>query len=174
MSQKPEIFIFATAATTSLEIPKLVQAVVEAGWTSYTITTPNLEMVLPPQQIHNIPGNHPILHYGQPPLDIFPFGTMLVAPCTFNTFNKLALGIADNLAMAMLADAIGAGCSTFIAPSMNYGLWKHPQVKESMERLQDWGCQIIQPQVQDNFAMATIDDIFTHLYKHFAFTNGTN
>ncbi|MDF5721285.1 MAG: flavoprotein [Rhizonema sp. PD37] len=174
MSQKQEIFIFATAATTSHQIPKLVQAVIEAGWTSYTITTPNLEMILPPQQIHDIPGNQPIFHYGQPPLDIFPFGTMLVAPCTFNTFNKLALGIADNLAMAMLADAIGTGCSTFIAPSMTYGLWNHPQVKESKERLQDWGCHIIQPQVQDNFAMAAIDDILTHLYKHFALTNKTS
>ena len=42
------------------------------------------------------PGAHWVPGYGHAPLDIFPFGTMLVAPCTFNTLNKLSHGIADH------------------------------------------------------------------------------
>jgi phosphopantothenoylcysteine decarboxylase/phosphopantothenate--cysteine ligase len=89
---------------------------------------------------------------------------MLVAPCTFNTFNKLAHGIADNLATSMIADALGAGCPIFIVPAMNHGLWNHPQTRESLQRLTAWGCHIIMPQITDTqVTMAPIADILARL-----------
>lgn len=81
-----------------------------------------MSSVLPPNDIYSVLGSLAVRYYMDPPLDIFPFGTMLVATCTFNTFNKLALGLADNLATSMIADALGTNCPIFIAPSMNYGL----------------------------------------------------
>ncbi len=104
-----------------------------------------MSSVLPPDEIYNVPGAHAIRDYREPPLNIFPFGTMLVAPCTFNTFNKLALGLADNLATSMVADALGAECPVFIVPAMSFGLWNHSQTRISEAKLKEWGCTIIPP-----------------------------
>ncbi len=38
-----------------------------------------------------------------------PDGLALVAPCSFNSLNKLAAGIADNLALSTVADLLGRG-----------------------------------------------------------------
>ena len=115
-----------------------------------------------------MPGSHGIRDYKSPPLEEFPFGTMLVAPCTFNTLNKLALGLADNLTTSMVADALGAMCPISFAPSMNYGLWNHPQTRISEAKLEDWDCTIIPPQTDGKIGtMATIADILEVLHKHF-------
>jgi hypothetical protein len=126
-------------------VPELIGALAAKHYTVYSVLTPNVGQVTPPAPLMDVPGNHWIRAYEQEPLDRFPFGTTLVAPCTFNTFNKIALGLADNLATSMIADALGAGCRTLIAPSMNHGLWSHPQTRSSLARLESWGCEIILP-----------------------------
>jgi hypothetical protein len=164
----PALFIVVTGAGVCRDIGGLIGQAVAAGWTTYTLATPNVNLVTPADRLLDIPGSHPIRDYGQPPLDLFPFGTMLVAPCTFNTFNKLAHGIADNLATAMLADALGAGCPIIIAPAMNHGLWKHPQTRASAQRLAAWGCTVIPPQIgAGQVVMASHSAIMAHLHAHF-------
>lgn len=156
------LFLFVTAAGSAPLAADLVRGALADGWKTNTVLTPNVSMVLPPEQIHNIPGNNGIRQYGG--LDYFPIGTMLVAPCTFNTLNKLALGIADNLATAMIADAIGAGCPVYIAPSLNAGLWNHPQTALSLQRLSNWGCICIPPVVGDGVVtMAPVEVILERI-----------
>jgi phosphopantothenoylcysteine synthetase/decarboxylase len=169
MQDQPTLFIFGTAAGICRQIGVLISGSIAEGWQTYTVATPNVARIVAPDHLFAQPGNHWISDYEQPPLDVFPFGTMLVAPCTFNTFNKLAHGIADNLATSMLADALGAGCPIFIAPSMNPGLWNHPQTHESYQRLTSWGCTIIDPQISDTqVIMAPIADMLSRLREHFA------
>ncbi|MFL5805958.1 MAG: flavoprotein, partial [Roseiflexaceae bacterium] len=134
MRDQRTLFIFVTAAGTCRQIGELISGSIAAGWRTYTVATSNVAKIVAPAELFAQPGVHWISDYEQPPLDVFPFGTMLVAPCTFNTFNKLAHGIADTLATSMVADALGAGCPVFIAPSMNPGLWNHPQTRESHQR----------------------------------------
>lgn len=161
------LFLFVTGAGTSRTADDLVRGALDAGWTTYTVATPNVERIVDPVNIFDVPGNRWISDYEQPPLDVFPFGTMLVAPCTFNTFNKLAHGIADTLATSMIADALGAGCPVFVAPSMNHGLWNHPQRAASMQRLTEWGCHVIEPQITEtSVTMAPIDTILQTLETH--------
>ena len=139
------IFHFITGAGSCRRAPDIARALIAEGLTFYSVTTPNVSMVLPPEDLMDVPGNNWVRDYGDPPLDVFPFGTMLVAPCTFNTLNKLTAGIADNLATAMLGDAIGAGCPVVVAPGMNKGQWSNPRVAESVATLQHWGCSIVPP-----------------------------
>jgi hypothetical protein len=168
MHEQPSLFIFVTASGKCREIGELISNSIAAGWRTYTVATPNVAEIVAPDQLFVQPGVHWISGYEQPPLDVFPFGTMLVAPCTFNTFNKLAHGIADTLATSMIADALGAGCPIFIAPSMNPGLWNHPQTRVSHQRLTTWGCSIIEPQISETqVVMAPIATIFSRLEQHF-------
>lgn len=155
-----DLFLFVTAAGTCIQVPDLIRQLVVQGFTLYSVLTPNVSEVTAPAPLMEVPGNHWIHAYQQKPLDSYPFGTLLVAPCTFNTLNKIALGLADNLATAMIADGIGAGNRVVIAPSMNRGLWFHPQTAQSMERLQSWGCEIVSPQITEvQVTMADIEDI---------------
>ena len=132
----------------------------------YSVLTPNVAQVTQPALLMDVPGNQWIHAYLQDPLDRYPFGTMVVAPCTFNSFNKIALGLADNLATAMIADGLGAGNRLIIAPSMNHGLWSHPQTKMSLQRFQDWGVEVILPTIKGRqVTMAPLTDIVQAVLK---------
>lgn len=147
MSDDDALFVFVTGAGSCVSVPTLLRALVAQGFTVYSVLTPNVAQVTAPAPLMEVPGNHWIHTYQQTPLERYPFGTLLVAPCTFNTFNKIALGLADNLATAMIADGLGAGNRVIIAPAMNRGLWAHPQTKASRARLESWGCEIVPPTI---------------------------
>lgn len=160
MSDERAIFLFVTAAGACVQTPAIIRGLLAHNFTVYSVLTPNVAQVTAPAPLLEIPGNHWIHAYQQSPLERYPFGTLLVAPCTFNTFNKIALGLADNLATAMIADGLGAGCRVIIAPAMNRGLWAHPQTKLSLERLQSWGCTIVPPQIREGqVTMAPVAEI---------------
>lgn len=160
MNEDKTICLFVTGAGTCVQAPKIIRGLLAQDFTVYSILTPNVAQVTAPAPLMEIPGNHWIHAYQQSPLERYPFGTLLVAPCTFNTFNKLALGLADNLATAMIADGLGARYPVIIAPSMNRGLWTHPQTKLSLKRLESWGCHIIPPVITDEqVTMASVEDI---------------
>jgi flavoprotein len=156
MADDAALFLFVTGAARCVQAPELIRALVAQGFTVYSVLTPNVA----------VPGNHWIHAYQQAPLERYPFGTLLVAPCTFNTFNKIALGLADNLATAMIADGLGAGQRVLIAPSMNRGLWAHPQTVASLARLQSWNCEIVPPTVTaDKVTMAPVAEVVTAVVR---------
>lgn len=166
MTDSNALFLFATGAGSVGEVPDMIRTFVDRGLTVYSVLTPNVSLVKPPATLMEVEGNHWVHEYRQDPLDRFPFGTMLVAPCTFNTFNKIALGLADNLATSMIADGLGAGCPVVIAPAMNHGLWAHPQTKASLARLQSWGCHIVMPAISERWvAMAPPEEVIAAVMK---------
>ena len=158
--QARTVFHFITGAGSCRRAPDIARSLISENLKLYSVLTPNVAMVLPPEDLVSMPGNHWIEDYGLPPLDVFPFGTMLVAPCTFNTLNKLVAGIADNLVTAMLGDAIGAGCPVVIAPGMNQGQWANPRVAQSLQTLRNWGCTIVEPEtIEGRLTLASSDTI---------------
>ena len=74
-----------------------------------------------------------------------PRGVVLFAPCSFNSLNKLAHGIADNLALSVVAEAIGRDTPVIVGPSLNAPLLAHPQAQASLRTLPDWGVTIVPP-----------------------------
>lgn len=144
----PPLFLFVTGAGTCVRTPDLLRELVQ-HYDVYSVLTPNVAQVTHTAPLMDVPGNKWVHAYVQDPLDRFPFGTMLVAPCTFNSFNKIAQGLADNLATSMIADALGGGCRVVIAPSMNHGLWAHPQTKLSLARFKEWGVEVVPPIISD-------------------------
>ncbi len=75
-----------------------------------------------------------------------PHGVVLFAPCSFNTLNKLAHGIADTLPLAVAAEAIGRRTPVFVAPSLNQPLLDHPAAQSSLKTLPAWGVTLIPPE----------------------------
>ena len=65
---------------------------------------------------------------------------LLIAPLSCNTLAKMAHGICDNLLMATYLSAI---CPVVVAPAMDEDMWRHPTTRANLNRLREYGNQII-------------------------------
>lgn len=68
---------------------------------------------------------------------------VIVCPATANTINKLAHGLGDDL-MTTLFLAHDFSKPWLIAPAMNSKMYHHPATKESVRKLSDMGCRILE------------------------------
>ncbi len=79
-----------------------------------------------------------------------PFSAYVVAPATYNTINKIARGIADNVITSSVASALGrmerAKTQVLIAPIM-HGSLHNSILTASLHKLQTMGVKIIPPTV---------------------------
>ena len=71
---------------------------------------------------------------------------ILIAPVTANTIAKLSYGMADDLASTLV---LASDKKIFLAPAMNVRMWEHPSNKENLNKLKDFGYQIIGPEIGD-------------------------
>jgi len=69
---------------------------------------------------------------------------VVVCPATANMLNKIAAGLADDLAGTILL-AHEFAKPLLVAPAMNPAMWAHPATAASVARLRAWGAQFISP-----------------------------
>src|SRR5450432_2042679 len=67
---------------------------------------------------------------------------VVVCPCTANTLNKFASGLADDLVGALFL-AHDRTKPFLVAPAMNPAMWQHPATQDSLEKLGRWGVRFI-------------------------------
>lgn len=67
---------------------------------------------------------------------------VIVAPATADMMAKMANGLADNLASAIL---LAATCPVLIAPAMNPAMWENPATQRNYWRLMDDGIRSVGP-----------------------------
>ncbi len=146
MTRYSVAYLLVTGAATARRVPELIEALAGAVPNLLTVLTPNARLVVSPRELAMIPGHKIIESYFDEGILPRPSdGVVLVAPCTFNSLNKLAQGVADNLALSIAAEAIGRGTPVIVAVSVNPPLWKHPRAKESVETLRSWGVEVMEP-----------------------------
>ena len=68
---------------------------------------------------------------------------MIVAPATFNTVNKAALGITDTHALGVIAEAIGREVPVVVVPWVNEPLAARAPFRRSLAQLRDEGVRIL-------------------------------
>ncbi len=142
-------------------VPELVAGLAARFPTVLTLPTPNAARVLNRFEVSRLPGNRLVESYFDAAiLPRPPDGLVLVAPCGFNSLNKLAAGIADNLALSTVADLLGRGLPVVVAIACNAPLWAHPRAPESAATLRGWGCTVLDPvRVADGRRLAPVEDI---------------
>lgn len=139
-------YLIVSGTTTASRVPDIARGLRGLGYTRViVIPTPNSARVL---------GFHWIESEGVQVVESYfdsairprpPRGALLFAPCGFNSLNKLAHGIADTLALSVVAEAIGRRTPVVVAPSLNQPLMDHPMARASLRTLPDWGVTIIAP-----------------------------
>ena len=128
-------------------VPSFCAACFGLGFaTVIAIPTPNASRVIAPRDLADVPGAQLVESY----FDLAirprpPRGVVLFAPCSFNSLNKLAQGIADSLTLSVAAEAIGRGTPVIVGPSLNAPLLNHPVAQASLRRLPEWGVAIVPP-----------------------------
>src|SRR5690242_14885473 len=140
-------YLLLSGTTTAARGPELLRGLVGLGFsTVIAIPTPNAARVIAPRELADIEGAQVVQSY----FDLAirprpPRGVVLFAPCSFNSLNKLAHGIADSLALSVVAEAIGRGTPVIAGPSLNTPLLNHPEARASLDRLLAWGVTIVPP-----------------------------
>jgi phosphopantothenoylcysteine synthetase/decarboxylase len=139
-------YLIVTGTTTAPRATEIVRSLLGVVREVITIATPNAAQVIAPRDLSVIQGNRLVESYFDAAiLPRPPDGLVLVAPCSFNSLNKLAAGIADNLALSVTAEAIGRGTPVIVAPSLNAPLLQHPRATRSMATLREWGVSVVGP-----------------------------
>lgn len=141
--------------------PELVAGLAVRFPTVLTIPTENALRVINPAALPALPGHRFVESYFDAAIRPRPpFGLVLFAPCGFNSLNKLAWGIADTLALSVVAEAIGRGTPVVVAIGCNTPLWAHPRAKESAVTLRNWGCTVLDPvSVEGQMRLSSAVDI---------------
>ncbi|MGH2461624.1 MAG: flavoprotein [Chloroflexota bacterium] len=163
------LYLIVSGAATARRVPALLPRLV-AGSRVLTVLTPNASRVVSPRELALVPGHQIVESYFDASiLPRPPRGVVLVAPCSFNSLNKLAQGIADSLALSIASEAIGRQTPVVVAISTNAPLWDHPRARESAETLRRWGCDVLDPVASgDALTMASDDAIVNAVTSAFA------
>jgi phosphopantothenoylcysteine synthetase/decarboxylase len=140
-------YLVLSGTTTASRCAEILRGLVWLGFsTVIAIPTPNSARVIAPRELADVQGVRVVESYFDMTIRPRPpRGVVLFAPCSFNSLNKLALGIADSLALSVAAEAIGRGTPVIVAPSLNQPLLDHPAAQASLATLAAWRITIVPP-----------------------------
>ena len=144
------LYLIVSGAGTARRIPGLAAMLATLGPRIIVVSTPNAERVIAPYDIalalRPWPRHRVVESYFDDAIvPRPPRGVVLFAPCTFGSLNKVAAGIADNLAISIVSEAVGRRTPVIVAVSVNVPLWAHPRAKESVATLLGWGVTVLEP-----------------------------
>jgi phosphopantothenoylcysteine synthetase/decarboxylase len=122
----------------------LVRLAQQRSWTVRAIPTPDALSFVNPAALETMTGNAVEVGY-RSPSDVRPPrpDALIVAPATFNTVNKSALGITDTHALGVIAEAIGREIPVVMVPWVNAPLAARAPFRQSLAQLRDEGVSIL-------------------------------
>ena len=165
MPELDHVYLVVTAAGTARRAPEIAQRLAGLGRRLIVLLTPNTHRIVAARELVLALERSPEARIVESYFDdaILPRpsdGVVVVAPCSFDSLNKLAQGIADNLALSVAAEAIGRGTPVIVALSVNPPLWAHPRAAESARALRSWGVEVLDPVADGEWlTLAPIDAI---------------
>jgi phosphopantothenoylcysteine synthetase/decarboxylase len=142
---QPVLYVVACGGPPAAELDAFIGVAQQHGWDVCVIATPDGIKFLDAGLLAGLTG-HPVRsQYKQPddPDVLPPADAFVVAPATFSTINRLALGISDTLALGLLNEGLGAGLPIIAVPWPNAALARHPAFQRSVGLLREWGVQVI-------------------------------
>jgi phosphopantothenoylcysteine synthetase/decarboxylase len=141
------VTVVVCGAGPASEVGELVKLAQERGWTVGIIATPAALGFLDVAALEELTGSPVRSEYrapGEARTRILPKASaMVVAPATYNTVCKLALGISDTYALGTLAEAVGCGVPVAVLPFVNTALAARKPFAQAVESLRDEGVRVV-------------------------------
>jgi hypothetical protein len=138
------LYIIVCAAGPASGVGELVALAQNAHWTVQIIATPSALDFIDAPALETQTGRPVRSQYRKPTEPKSPRAdAIIVAPCTYNTINKFAQGIADTYALGLLAEAPGLGIPVVILPFVNTALASRTVFRHNVDRLRAEGIHIL-------------------------------
>jgi phosphopantothenoylcysteine synthetase/decarboxylase len=144
----PNCLLVVTGAPLALRCADIIAALKQAGWSVQVVTTSAAAAWVDDATIATVSGVPPASEHRDPSeakRSEAP-DAVVVAPATFNTIGKAALGIADTYAHSQLCEVIGSGLPIVMVPMINNKLWGHPALAGHLKTLLTSGVSLVDPQ----------------------------
>lgn len=146
-TDKPVVLVVVCSAGPAGDVGKLVELARERGWRVGIVATPPAVSFLDVSMLEALAGNPIRSQYrapGEPRSGSLPAASaMVVAPGTYNTICKLALGINDTYALGLLAEGIGRGVRVAVLPFVNSALAARKPFQAAVESLRAEGVRVL-------------------------------
>ncbi|EEP73558.1 flavoprotein [Micromonospora sp. ATCC 39149] len=138
--------IVVCAAGPAADVTQLIAAATKQSWTTAVTATPSALDFIGPEAIERLTG-HPVRStYRSSPgtrRSLPTADALIIAPATYNSVNKIALGIADNYALTTIAELIGRQVPTVVVPFVNTALATRAPFQRAVASLRDERVRII-------------------------------
>lgn len=139
------LYIIAAAAPPVRQLDEACVLARERGWQPCVILTPTAASWVDLDALAAVT-SQPVRVQPRRPDEQDPLpdaDAVLAAPLTFNTINKWAMGISDNLALGLLNELLVAGPPIVAVPCAKMALQAHPAYVPSLERLRVAGVTVV-------------------------------
>ncbi|GAA3423137.1 flavoprotein [Streptosporangium nondiastaticum] len=138
------LYVIVCASGAAGDVGRLVRLARDEGWTVQIVATPPALDFIDVPALERQTGRTVRSRYRRPDEPKPPRAdAIIVAPATFNTINKFALGIADTYALGLLAEAPGLGIPVVVLPFVNDALASRVPFRRSVESLRAEGVSIL-------------------------------
>jgi phosphopantothenoylcysteine synthetase/decarboxylase len=136
--------IVCCGAAPTANVGVLVRLAHERFWNVRAVPTPDAlsfidAIALESMTANTVEAGYRSPHDARPPRP----DALIVAPATFNTVNKAALGITDTHALGVIAETIGRGVPVVMVPWVNPPLAARVPFRRALNLLRDEGVQIL-------------------------------
>jgi hypothetical protein len=138
------LYIIVCGAGPASQVGRLVDLAHQHGWDTQLIATPAALDFLDVPVLEAHTGRSVRSEYRKPGQPRSPRAdAIIIAPASYNTINKWALGISDTYALGILAEAIGLQIPVVALPFVNTALAERAPFRRSVQQLRDEGVRIL-------------------------------
>ncbi|PWW53663.1 flavoprotein [Actinokineospora spheciospongiae] len=140
------LYVVGCAAPPVRDLGTLITLLQAEGWTVCVLLTPTAAEWVDTAALAEQTG-YPVRSHPRSPDDgrsLPKADAILVVPATFNTINKWAGGISDNVALGTLNEAIGLKLPVTVVPYAKAALAAHPAFGDSLRKLAGWGVRVLE------------------------------
>lgn len=148
--QDKTVVLGVTGSIAAYKIANLASSLVKKGANVHVIMTKNATNFINPITFESLTGNKCLVdtfdrnfefsveHVSLAKMaDVF-----MVAPASANVIGKIAGGIADDM---LTTTIMACKCHKIISPAMNTNMFENPIVQDNIQKLKDYGYEIIEP-----------------------------
>ncbi|MDA2808987.1 flavoprotein [Nocardiopsis suaedae] len=139
MSDERTLYLIVSGASCTDEEPviDLVGGLRERGWTLTVLSTPTGLRFHDAERIAAVTGEEVRVDFRLPGTgrSLPPADAVLACPLSFNSTNKLAVGIADNFAVALMCEMLGHQVPMVLVPKAGAPLAAHPAYQQHLDFL---------------------------------------
>ncbi|WP_033323748.1 flavoprotein [Actinomadura atramentaria] len=163
---KRVLYVVVCAAPAASEVTEFVELAQGAGWRVVVVTTPLGRRFVDADLLAELTGERVRSEYRMPdePNALPSADAVVVAPATFNTINKWAVGIADTFAVALLCELMGFGVPIVAVPLLKEALARHTAFVRNVEALREMGVRVLfDPAAPAHARMPTWERVITEL-----------